>query len=59
MNKPIVFLDTDVIFAGTASPTQHGASHVVLRLGEITSSRFAAAMDQAIRLQPAGKLSYQ
>ena len=36
MNKPIVFPDTDVIFAGTASPTQHGVSHVVLRLGEIT-----------------------
>jgi hypothetical protein len=34
--KPIVFLDADVIFAGAASPTEHGASHVVLRLGEIT-----------------------
>jgi predicted nucleic acid-binding protein len=36
MNKPTVFLDADVIFAGTAAPTEHGASHVVLRLGEIT-----------------------
>jgi predicted nucleic acid-binding protein len=36
MKKPIVFLDADVIFAGVASPTEHGASHVVLRLGEIT-----------------------
>jgi predicted nucleic acid-binding protein len=36
MKKPIVFLDAGVIFAGAASPTEHGASHVVLRLGEIT-----------------------
>jgi len=36
MNKPAVFLDADVIFAGAAAPTAHGASHVVLRLGEIT-----------------------
>jgi predicted nucleic acid-binding protein len=36
MNKPTVFLDADVIFAGAAAPTEHGASHVVLRLGEIT-----------------------
>ncbi len=35
MNKPLVFLDADVIFAGAAAPTEHGASHVVLRLGEI------------------------
>ena len=36
MNRPRVFLDADVIFAGAAAPTEHGASHVVLRLGEIT-----------------------
>ena len=36
MQKPVVFLDADVIFAGAAAPTEHGASHVVLRLGEIT-----------------------
>jgi len=36
MNKPLVFLDADVIFPGAAAPTEHGASHVVLRLGEIT-----------------------
>lgn len=35
VNEPIVFLDADVIFAGAAAPTEHGASHVVLRLGEI------------------------
>lgn len=34
--KPVVFLDADVIFAGAAAPTEHGASHVVLRTGEIT-----------------------
>lgn len=36
MKKLLVFLDADVLFAGTAAPTEHGASHVVLRLGEIT-----------------------
>jgi hypothetical protein len=34
--KPKVFVDADVIFAGAASPTEHGASHVVLQMGEIT-----------------------
>lgn len=36
LRKPIVFLDADVIFAGAAAPSEHGASHVVLRMGEIT-----------------------
>ena len=35
-NRPKVFVDADVIFAGAAAPTEHGASHVVLRMGEIT-----------------------
>lgn len=34
--KPRVFVDADVIFAGSASPSEHGASLVTLRLGEIT-----------------------
>lgn len=34
--KPVVFLDADVIFAGSASPSDHGASQIVLLLGEIT-----------------------
>ena len=36
MPKPLIFLDADVIFAGSASSSQHGASLVVLRMGEIT-----------------------
>lgn len=36
MKKPTVFLGADVIFAGVAAPSEHGASYVVLRLGEIT-----------------------
>jgi predicted nucleic acid-binding protein len=36
MKKLTVFIDADVIFAGAAAPTEHSASHVVLRLGEIT-----------------------
>lgn len=34
--RPRVFIDADVLFAGSASPTEHGASLVLLRLGEIT-----------------------
>ena len=34
--KPRIFVDADVIFAGSAAPTEHGASHVILRMGEIT-----------------------
>lgn len=34
--KPKVFLDADVIFAGSAAPSVQGASYVVLRMGEIT-----------------------
>ncbi len=35
MKKPVVFLDADVIFAGSAAPTEHSASNLILRLGEI------------------------
>jgi hypothetical protein len=35
-SKPRVFVDADVIFAGSSSPTEHGASLVTLRMGEIT-----------------------
>jgi predicted nucleic acid-binding protein len=35
-HKLRIFVDADVIFAGSASPTEHGASHVVLLMGEIT-----------------------
>ena len=34
--KPRVFVDADVLFAGAASPAEHSASLVVLRLAEIT-----------------------
>jgi len=34
--RPRIFLDSDVVFAGAASPSEHGASHVILRMGEIT-----------------------
>jgi predicted nucleic acid-binding protein len=35
-NKPLVFIDADVLFAGAALPTEHGASLLILRLAEIT-----------------------
>ncbi len=34
--KPRVFIDADVLFAGSASTIEHGASLVVLRMAEIT-----------------------
>lgn len=34
--KPRVFIDADVLFAGAASASEHGASLVVLRMAEIT-----------------------
>ena len=34
--KPRVFIDADVLFAGLASPAEHGASLTVLRMAEIT-----------------------
>ena len=34
--KPRVFIDADALFAGAASPSDHGASLLILRLAEIT-----------------------
>jgi hypothetical protein len=34
--KPRVLLDADVLFAGAASPSEHSASLVILRMAEIT-----------------------
>jgi len=34
--KPRVFIDADVLFAGSAAPSEHGASLVVLRMAEIS-----------------------
>lgn len=34
--KPKVFIDADVLFAGSAAPSEHGASLAVLRMAEIT-----------------------
>ncbi len=34
--KPRVFVDADVLFAGAASSSEHGASLLILRMAEIT-----------------------
>ena len=31
-----MFVDADVLFAGSAAPSEHSASHVILQMGEIT-----------------------
>ena len=36
IEKPRIFVDADVLFAGAAAPTEHGASLVILRMAEIT-----------------------
>jgi hypothetical protein len=36
LRKPHVFVDADVLFAGAASPSEHGASLLILRMAEIT-----------------------
>ena len=36
LTRPRVFVDADVLFAGAAAPSEHGASLMVLRLAEIT-----------------------
>lgn len=35
-DAPKVFLNADVLFAGSAQPTKFGVSHVLLRLGQYT-----------------------
>lgn len=35
-HRPRVFVDADALFAGAASPSEHGASLLVLRMAEIT-----------------------
>jgi predicted nucleic acid-binding protein len=34
--KPRVFIDADVLFAGAASPNEHSASNLILRMSELT-----------------------
>jgi hypothetical protein len=36
IDKPRVFVDADVLFAGAAAPGEHGASLVILRMAEMT-----------------------
>jgi len=47
LRKPRVFVDADVLFAGAASPSTHGASLVVLRMAEITLIE-AVTSEQAV-----------
>jgi hypothetical protein len=34
--KPRIFVDADVLFAGAASPNEHSASNLILRMAELT-----------------------
>jgi predicted nucleic acid-binding protein len=35
-HKPRIFIDADVLFAGAASPNEHSASNLILRMAELT-----------------------
>ena len=35
-DKPRIFVDADVLFAGCASPNEHSASNLILRMSELT-----------------------
>jgi len=37
--KPVLFVDADVLFAGSASPSEHSASLMILTLSEVTLIR--------------------
>jgi predicted nucleic acid-binding protein len=45
--KPRIFIDADVLFAGAASPNEHSAGLVILRMAEITLIK-AVVSEQAI-----------
>lgn len=46
-NKPTLFVDADVLFAGSASPVEHSASLMILTLSEVTLIR-ALVSEQVI-----------
>jgi len=46
-NKPVLFVDADVLFAGSASPSEHSASLMILTLSEVTLIR-ALVSEQVI-----------
>jgi hypothetical protein len=53
-----VFVDPDVLFAGAAAPSEHGASLVVLRMAEITLVEAVASQQVIAEVERnlAGKL---
>jgi len=49
--KPKVFIDADVLFAGSAAPSEHGASLVVLRMAEITLLEAYASQQVVVEVE--------
>ncbi len=49
--KPRIFIDADVLFAGAASPSQHGTSFVLLRMAEITLIEAIASQQVVIEAE--------
>lgn len=49
--RPRVFIDADVLFAGAALPSEHGASLTILRLAEITLIDAVASRQVAVEAE--------
>lgn len=49
--KPRVFVDADVLLAGAASPSEHGASLLILRMAEITLLEAVASQQVVVEAE--------
>ena len=49
--KPRIFIDADVLFAGAASPNEHSASNLILRMAELTLIETIASTQVIIEVE--------
>jgi predicted nucleic acid-binding protein len=49
--RPRIFVDSDVLFAGSASPNEHSASLVLLRMAEITLIEAVASRQVLVEVE--------
>ena len=49
--KPHIFIDADVLFAGAASPNEHSASNLILRMAELTLIETIASTQVIIEVE--------
>jgi hypothetical protein len=51
ITKPRIFIDSDVLIAGSASPNEHSASLVILRMAELTIIEAVASQQVLIEVE--------